>query len=74
MKERKDLQSAVTVLAYHFWGRDGYDEAFAKLKHAFCGYMFMAEHFSLANLKKSVEGFLDGVEPKKEIETNGVCN
>ena len=35
MKERKDLQSTVTVLAYHFWGCDGYDAAFAKVEHAF---------------------------------------
>ena len=35
MKEYKDLQSVVTVLAYHFWGRDGYDEMFAKVEHAF---------------------------------------
>lgn len=35
MKEHKDLQSAVTVLAYHFWGRDGYDDAFSKVEHAF---------------------------------------
>ena len=25
----------VTVLAYHFWGREGYGEAFAKVEHAF---------------------------------------
>lgn len=35
MKEHKDLQSAVTVLAYHFWGRDGYEEVFSKVEHAF---------------------------------------
>lgn len=28
-------QSAVTVLAYHFWSRNGYEEAFAKVEHAF---------------------------------------
>ena len=25
----------VTVLAYHFWRKDGYEEAFAKIEHAF---------------------------------------
>ncbi len=30
-----ELQSAVAVLAYHFWGLDGYEEAFAKVCHAF---------------------------------------
>jgi hypothetical protein len=25
----------VTVLAYHFWKKDGYEEAFAKVRHAF---------------------------------------
>jgi len=25
----------VTVLAYHFWGKDGYDDAFAAVRHAF---------------------------------------
>lgn len=35
MKERKDLQSTVTVLTYHFWGRDGYEEAFSKVEHTF---------------------------------------
>ena len=35
MKKNEDLQSSVTVLAYHFWGRDGYEEAFSKVEHAF---------------------------------------
>lgn len=26
----------VTILAYHFWKKDGYEDAFAKIEHAFC--------------------------------------
>ncbi|MBR1589332.1 MAG: hypothetical protein IJ658_13545 [Kiritimatiellae bacterium] len=29
------VNAAVTVLAYHFWAKEGYDEAFAKVRHAF---------------------------------------
>lgn len=29
------VNAAVTVLAYHFWAKEGYDDAFGKVRHAF---------------------------------------